>query len=113
LLRATDMDQVQQVRQAVLDVLDYVNANASSKGSWTYIGWLRTGMVQDSSDISIGTNQPVENLASSVTQQPHLSYLYPTNIVCVAEDNEAFQSCRLIFLPLPPTTPAGAGAADT
>jgi hypothetical protein len=103
LLRANDMEQVQQVREAVHAVLDHVNAH----GGWTYVGWLRTGMVQDSSDTSIG-NLP-ENLAR-VTQQPHLSYLYPTNTACVAEDNEAFQSCRL-SVPTPTTPSGGAGDA--
>jgi hypothetical protein len=84
------MDHLQKTRQAVRAVLQHVNTH----GGWTYVGWLRTGTVQDSSDTLNSSNQAGENLASA-TQQPHLSYLYPTNPECIAENNDAFQACRL------------------
>jgi hypothetical protein len=87
------------LRKAVQKVLHHVNSN----GGWTYIGWVRTGIVQDTSDI--GTRDS-ENVASR-DQTPHISYLYPTNPAAIADTNASYQSCkltlqRLTAQPLPP-----------
>ena len=47
----------------------------NNNGGWCIVGWLRTGVVQDSSNA--GTAQ-TGNWASIHTV-PHISYLYPTN----------------------------------
>jgi hypothetical protein len=91
-IRKDSMAQISLLRQAVRNVVDHVNAN----GGWTYIGWLRTGAVHDSSDTSGGST--ADNLANT-TQRPHLSYLLPTNADAVSDANAAFQAGRLDLLP--------------
>ena len=70
------------LRTAVENIVTYVNRN----GGWSYIGWLRTGIVHD---ISESQNTTAENLAST-SQSPHLSYLYPTNALCIAKNIEEY-----------------------
>ena len=70
------------IRKAVTEILKYVSQN----GGWTYVGWVRTGSVQDSSDID---RNAAENL-SSISQAPHISYLCPTNMDII--EAEEFKS---------------------
>jgi hypothetical protein len=76
------------LRKAVKDIFTYVNNN----GGWSYIGWLRTGTVQDVSDTQ---SHVAENIAST-SQMPHLSYLYPTNELIINDNNEEFQKLQMI-----------------
>ena len=78
-----DANNFYQHRKKLRQAIEQVTAYVAENGGWSYIGWVRTGTVQDSSDID--RNGP-ENL-SSISQQPHISYLYPTNtdIVTSAE----------------------------
>jgi hypothetical protein len=71
----------------VKKVLEYVNQN----GGWTYVGWVRTGTVQDTSDTAARES---DNIASR-DQAPHISYLYPTDTQILAEGNVAYQACKL------------------
>ena len=83
-----NMNHLQQLRTAIRQVLHYINNN----GGWTYIGWLRTGKVLDQSDNSVGS--AAENLAS-MTQNPHISYLYPSNTNTIDLAIPEFRDCLL------------------
>jgi len=65
---ASDRKYRSMLRQAVKRVVDYVN----DKGGWTCVGWVKTGTIQDESDITGAT-------IASVEQEPHLTYLFPTS----------------------------------
>ena len=65
-----NMDHSDIVGEIVEKINKYINEN----GGWTMVGWLRTGAVVDQSE----TNEKVENIASE-KQDPHISYLYPSN----------------------------------
>ena len=62
---------IKVLRETIKNINKYVNDN----GGWTYIGWVRTGVVVDESDC---IHKDVENIASE-TQDPHISYLWPSN----------------------------------
>ena len=62
-----------KLRESIKNIVKYINDN----DGWTYIGWLRTGRVTDQ---SASTEQAAGENLSSVTQTPHLSYLYPSNL---------------------------------
>lgn len=70
---------LQDLRIAVENIVNYINRN----GGWSYVGWLRTGIVHDISETQAAQ---AENLAST-SQTPHLSYLYPTNDTTITEEN--------------------------
>ena len=82
-----DPHQRTLLRRAVTNVVTHIN----SHGGWTYVGWVRTGAVQDTSDIG---SKESENVASR-DQTPHISYLYPTDSADVAETNAAYQACKV------------------
>lgn len=82
-------DIEENLRNNIRRVTEHVN----NHGGWTCIGWLRTGMVNDVSDTTVA-----ENLAS-MTQHPHVSYLYPTDPDCISEDREDFRQCRKSLVP--------------
>jgi hypothetical protein len=67
------------IRKCVRDIVNYFNV----QGGWSYVGWIRTGGVQDASET---TSNIGENIASS-NQLPHLSVLYPTNMQLTSENN--------------------------
>jgi len=77
------------LRKAVDRIVAYINGN----GGWTYIGWLRTGAVADQSS-EMASFKEVDNI-SSQTQDPHLSYLFPTVASDASDTNKAFQQLRL------------------
>ena len=76
-------DHLDLLRLTIKNIVKYVNDN----GGWSYIGWLRTGIVHD---ISETQTAQAENLAST-SQTPHLSYLYPTNKSCISETHEIYK----------------------
>ena len=82
----------QEHEDALRIAVDRINNYISRKGGWTYIGWLRTGSTTDQSDII--AFKDVENI-SSLTQSPHISYLFPTNARDIANKNVQFQRLRL------------------
>jgi len=77
------------LRKTVDSINEYICS--AGHGGWTYIGWLRTGATTDQSDIPF---KDAENIAS-LTQSPHISYLFPTNSSDIANDNAEFQRLRL------------------
>ena len=77
------------VRKAVSRIVAYVNG----KGGWTYVGWLRTGAVADQSG-EMAAFKDVDNI-SSQSQDPHISYLFPTDPSDVSDSDKAFQQLRL------------------
>jgi hypothetical protein len=87
--KKSDSTHLTLLRKAVDDIVEYVNQN----GGWSYIGWLRTGIVHD---ISETQNAIAENLAST-SQSPHLSYLFPTNVLCIAEDKQEYLNKKMII----------------
>jgi len=88
--KSFNANHIQALRVAINRVNNYVNTN----GGWTYIGWLRTGTVMDQSDQT--AYKDAENIAS-MTQDPHLSYLYPTdaNAQAFSYTNAQYQRLRL------------------
>lgn len=82
-----DMTQLTMLRTAVGKVVSRINA----LGGWTIVGWLRTGSVQDSSSAGTGN----EDFASD-SQQPHISYLYPTDLARVLADQEFIGSLLVL-----------------
>ena len=87
-VKKNNYDHLHLLRKAVEDIFAYVNNN----GGWSYIGWLRTGTVQDVSETQ---SNIAENLAST-SQMPHLSYLYPTNELIINDNNEDFIKLQMI-----------------
>jgi len=77
------------LRKAVNSINEYISSRGH--GGWTYIGWLRTGATTDQSDVAVKDS---ENIAS-LTQSPHISYLFPTDPNDIANDSAAFQRLRL------------------
>jgi len=76
-----------QLREAVRAITTYVN----NRGGWSYVGWLRTGAVQDASDAS----NHGENIAS-IDLRPHLSLLLPSH-PAIMEDEE-FRNLQFVVL---------------
>jgi hypothetical protein len=72
-----DWDQQKLLRDQVEIICDIVNNN----GGWCVVGWLRTGIVQDTSNASTIPGQP-DNLAS-INMFPHISYLFPSDPAAV------------------------------
>ena len=68
------------LRTSAKRIVDFVNEH----GGWTCIGWIRTGSVQDESDTAGA-------MIASSEQDPHITYLYPTNMnlgtTCTEFDN--------------------------
>lgn len=86
------LDRKSQDHEDALRVaVERINRYISKKGGWTYIGWVRTGAVTDQSDPQL---KDVENIAS-LSQTPHISYLFPTDPHDVADTNLTFQRLRL------------------
>lgn len=85
------------LRNAVTSVVTHIN----SHGGWTYVGWVRTGAVQDTSDIG---SRDSENIASR-DQTPHISYLYPTDAADIEETNAAYRACKVKLHDLVTTLP--------
>ena len=85
-VQAASQGQEESVRNAADSVIRTVNAN----GGWTIIGWLRTGIAQDSSSRDAGG----ENIAA-ITQSPHITYLYPTNREWTRAAGHRYQEARL------------------
>ena len=79
-----ETDHLMRLRNTVKAITEHVNNN----GGWNIAGWLRTGMVHDSSDQGPGAQS--ENLAST-TQLPHISYIYPVNAEEIRQ-TDAFKS---------------------
>lgn len=75
------------LQNAVTNVVIHINTH----GGWTYVRWVRTGAVQDTSDVG---SRESENVASR-DQMPHISYLYPTDPADIAETNVAYQACKV------------------
>jgi hypothetical protein len=67
-----DDSYLDNLRECVQNVMKEVNEN----GGWTYIGWIRRGLVVDTSDT---TGVAAEHKVGSINKTVHLSYLYPTN----------------------------------
>lgn len=76
---------------ALRGAVDRINRYINKRGGWTYVGWVRTGAVTDQNDPQL---KDVENIAS-LSQTPHLSYLFPTDPLDIADTNLAFQRMRL------------------
>jgi len=76
------------LRIAVDCIAKFINRN----GGWTYVGWLRTGSVADQSETV--AFKDAENIAS-LTQAPHISYLFPSDGCDTAINNMEFQHLRL------------------
>jgi hypothetical protein len=91
LVQTTKSNHLFMLRNTVTNIVNYINNN----GGWTYIGWLRTGIVHD---ISEAQTAQAENLAST-SQTPHLSYLYPTDVSCISEDNVNYINLLLTLNP--------------
>ena len=87
LVNKSNSNHLSLLRNSVNNIVNYVNQN----GGWSYIGWLRTGIVHD---ISEQQNAVAENLAST-SQTPHLSYLYPTNTECVLDEIEGYVKYKM------------------
>lgn len=77
--------------RALRQAVDRINRYINQRGGWTYIGWLRTGATADQTEPSL---KDIDNI-SSLTQSPHISYLFPTDPRDIAEDNASFQRLRL------------------
>jgi hypothetical protein len=68
-----DWRQQKLLREKVTAICDIINNN----GGWCIVGWLRTGTVQDNSNVGTLPGQS-DNLAS-INMLPHISYLFPND----------------------------------
>ena len=89
-VKKSNSNHLTLLRQAVRNIVEYVNRN----GGWSYIGWMRTGIVHDVSETQ---SSIAENLAST-SQSPHLSYLYPTNALQFSNQNDEFNIKKMILV---------------
>jgi len=88
------LDHTNQTHEdALRKAIDRITAYINRKGGWTYVGWLRTGVVTDQSD-PIMSMKDTENIAS-LTQTPHISYLFPSDPRDTSATNTVFQRLRL------------------
>jgi hypothetical protein len=62
------------LRNAILQCVTHINNN----GGWSLIGWIRTGVTADASDVGNISGLAQENMAS-VSTKPDVSYLFPTD----------------------------------
>lgn len=83
---STDHKHRDAIRTCTKRIVDFINEH----GGWTCIGWIRTGSVQDESDTSGA-------MIASSEQDPHITYLYPTNIKLPATSAE-FDNLRYDYL---------------
>jgi len=76
---------------ALRETVERMNSYVNNNGGWTYIGWVRTGLVVDDSDPN---HKGVENIASE-NQTPHISYLWPTNPEIVLPTCREYKAMKL------------------